>query len=85
MYLYVIHLCIDYKDVLYKIYLLLNLFVEVSTVYENYYMINFGLIMFGGIIGMQLYIVGLGYLVLMILCTFLLLGRELINEGVDDG
>ncbi len=36
MYLYVIHLCIDYKDVLYKIYLLLNLFVEDRTVYENY-------------------------------------------------
>jgi hypothetical protein len=41
--------------------------------------------MFGGIIGMRLCIVSLSYLVLMILCTFLLLRQGLVNEGVGNG
>lgn len=48
-------------------------------------MINFRLIMFVGIIGMRLCIASLSYLVLIILCTFLLLRQELVTEGVGNG
>jgi hypothetical protein len=41
--------------------------------------------MFVGIIGMRLCIASLSYLVLIILCTFLLLRQELVTEGVGNG